>query len=131
MKERSSRIIGCELNFNLTVAGEHYYVFKNTPKVPGDDKLSSGSFTTVLWPLEHNYSTLVLPITAVTTDQQHTFVIRIENDKVEWVTVQTGHTVNGEVEVFGELKAGDNVVEAATEAIHSGDKVQISRTEAP
>jgi membrane fusion protein (multidrug efflux system) len=95
----------------------------------GDEKLSSGSFTTALWPLEHSYPTLFVPVSAVTTDQQHTFVIRVTNDKVEWVTVQTGQTVNGEVEVFGELKAGDKVVKAATDAIHSGDKVQISGTE--
>ena len=94
-----------------------------------DGKLSSGSFTMVLWPLEHNYPTLFLPVSAVTTDQQHTFVIRIANDKAEWVTVQTGQTVNGEVEVFGELKAGDNVVKAATDAIHSGDTVQTAQTQ--
>jgi RND family efflux transporter MFP subunit len=96
----------------------------------GDGKLSSGSFTTVLWPLEHSYPTLFVPVSAVTTDQQHTFVVRITNDKAEWVTVQTGQTVNGEVEVFGDLKPGDNVVKAATDAIHSGDKVQIAGTDA-
>jgi hypothetical protein len=62
----------------------------------------------------------------VTTDQQHTFVVRVTNDKAEWVTVQTGQTVNGEIEVFGDLKAEDNVVKAATDAIHSGDKVQVA-----
>jgi hypothetical protein len=46
----------------------------------GDGKLFSGSFTTVLWPLEHSYPTLFVPVSAVTTDQQHTFVVRITND---------------------------------------------------
>ena len=32
--------------------------------------------------------TLFVPTSAVTTDQQHTFVIRQRNDKAEWVTVQ-------------------------------------------
>ena len=92
-----------------------------------DGKLSSGSFTDVLWPVERAYPTLFVPATAVTTDQQHTFVIRVQDGKAEWVNVQTGQTVNGEIEVFGELKAGDQIVKAATDAIHSGDRIEINR----
>jgi RND family efflux transporter MFP subunit len=89
-----------------------------------DGKLSPGSFTTVLWPVDRAYPTLFVPASAVTTDQQHTFVIRVRDSKAEWVNVQTGQTVNGEIEVFGELKAGDQIVRNATDAIHSGDKLQ-------
>lgn len=87
-------------------------------------KLSPGSFATVLWPVDRAYPTLFVPTSAVTTDQQHTFVIRVRDSKAEWVNVQTGQTVNGEIEVFGELKAGDQVVKNAADAIHSGDKLQ-------
>lgn len=92
-----------------------------------DGKLSPGSFTTVLWPVDRAYPTLFVPASAVTTDQQHTFVIRVRDSKAEWVTVQAGQTVNGEIEVFGDLKAGDQVVKAATDSIHSGDRVQVIR----
>jgi membrane fusion protein, multidrug efflux system len=92
-----------------------------------DGKLSPGSFASVLWPVDRAYPTLFVPTTAVTTDQQHTFVIRVRDSKAEWVNVQTGQTVNGEIEVFGELKNGDQVVKAATDAIHSGDRVQVAR----
>jgi hypothetical protein len=78
----------------------------------------------VKWPLQRGYPTLFVPTTAVTNDQQHTFVIRVRNDKAEWVTVQTGQTVNGEIEVFGDLAEGDQVVKTATDAIHSGDAVR-------
>jgi membrane fusion protein, multidrug efflux system len=77
----------------------------------------------VKWPLDRGYSTLFVPTTAVTNDQQHTFVIRVRNGKAEWVTVQTGQTVNTEIEVFGDLAAGDQVIKIATDAIHSGDAV--------
>jgi membrane fusion protein (multidrug efflux system) len=87
-------------------------------------KLAPGSFATVSWPLERSYPTLFVPASAVTSDQQHTFVIRVKDGRAEWVTVQTGQTVNGEIEVFGDLKAGDQVVKMATDAIHSEDKVQ-------
>jgi membrane fusion protein (multidrug efflux system) len=90
-----------------------------------DERLSPGSFTNVSWPLQRSYPTLFVPTTAVTTDQQHTFVIRVRNGKAEWVTVQTGQTVNGDIEVFGDLTAGDEVVKTASDAIHSGDPVRV------
>jgi membrane fusion protein (multidrug efflux system) len=90
-----------------------------------DGRLAPGSFATVIWPLDRGYPTLFVPTTAVTNDQQHTFVIRVRNDQAEWVTVKTGETVNGEVEVFGDIAAGDQVVKLATDAIHSGDTVRV------
>ena len=90
-----------------------------------DGRLSPGSFATVLWPLERGYPTMFVPTTAVTNDQQHTFVIRVNIDKADWVTVQTGQTVNGEIEVFGNLSGGDQVIKIATDAIHSGDAVRV------
>jgi len=90
-----------------------------------DEKLSPGSFTNVSWPLERGYPTLFVPATAVTSDQQHTFVIRVRSGKAEWVTVQTGQILKGEIEVFGDLTAGDEVVKAASDAIHIGDSLRI------
>jgi RND family efflux transporter MFP subunit len=90
-----------------------------------DGRLSPGSFTSVLWPLQRGYPTLFVPTTSVTSDQQHTFVIRVRDGKAEWVTVQTGQTVNGDIEVFGDLIAGDEVVKTASDAIHSGDSVRV------
>jgi RND family efflux transporter MFP subunit len=90
-----------------------------------EGKLSPGSYTTVSWPVRRGYPTLFVPTSAVTTDQQHAFVIRVRDDKAEWVTVQTGQTVNGEIEVFGDLKTNDQVVKSATDAIHSGDPVKV------
>jgi len=90
-----------------------------------DGKLSPGSFTNVSWPLERAYPTMFVPTTAVTSDQQHTFVIRVKDGKAEWVTVQTGQTLGTEVEVFGDLNAGDQVVKRASDAIHSGDSVRV------
>jgi membrane fusion protein (multidrug efflux system) len=96
-----------------------------------DGRLSSGSFTNVSWPLERGYPTLFVPATSVTSDQQHTFVIRVRNGKAEWVTVQTGQTVNGDIEVFGDLSAGDDVVKTASDAIHSGDSVRVQDQASP
>jgi RND family efflux transporter MFP subunit len=96
-----------------------------------DGKLAPGSFTSVSWPLERSYPTLFVPASAVTSDQQHTFVIRVRNSKAEWVTVQTGQTVSGEIEVFGDLASGDQVVKTASDAIHSGDAVRVQTSGSP
>jgi RND family efflux transporter MFP subunit len=90
-----------------------------------EGRLSPGSFATVSWPLQRDYPTLFVPVSAVTNDQQHTFVIRVRNGKAEWVTVQTGQTVSGDVEVFGALAPGDQVVKTASDALHSGDAVRV------
>jgi membrane fusion protein (multidrug efflux system) len=67
-----------------------------------------------------------VPVTAVTNDQQRSFVERVRNGKSDWVDVTTGLGVNGNIEVFGDLNTGDEVIRNATDAIHSGQQVKIS-----
>jgi hypothetical protein len=55
----------------------------------------------------------------VTSHQQRTFVIRVLNRKAEWVTVQTGQSIDGDIEVFGNLASGDQIVRIASDAIHA------------
>ena len=86
-------------------------------------RLSPGSFATVMWPVRRTYATLFVPLTAVTSDQQHTFVIRVRDGKAEWVTVQTGQAVNGNTEVFGDLHPRDQVVKTASDSIRNGQEV--------
>lgn len=88
-----------------------------------DGRLSPGSFATVTWPVHRAYATLFVPTTAVTSDQQHSFVIRVRNGKAEWVTVQTGQAVKTDVEVFGGLQAGDEIVRTASDSIRDGQEV--------
>ena len=88
-----------------------------------DERLSPGSFATVMWPVARSYPTFFVPISAVTTDQQRTFVIRVASGTAGWVTVQTGQSVDGEIEVVGDLHAGDAVVRIASDSIRGGDKI--------
>jgi membrane fusion protein, multidrug efflux system len=91
-----------------------------------DGKLSPGSFTSVQWPVHRAAPTMFVPVTAVTNDQQRSFVERVRNGKSDWVDVTTGLSVNGNIEVFGDLNAGDEVIRNATDAIHSGQQVKIT-----
>jgi membrane fusion protein (multidrug efflux system) len=88
-----------------------------------DAQVTPGTFTSVEWPIHRSYATLFVPSTAVTSDQQRTFVIRVNRGKAEWLDIKTGVTVNEKTEVFGDLQPGDVVVTNATDSIRSGTAV--------
>lgn len=119
--------------FHAPIARISHDIDQNTRTMPVEldvrntkGMLAPGSFATVAWPVERTYPTMFVPTTAVTSDQQRTFVIRVRNGKTEWVTVQTGETVNGEIEVFGDLKPGDQVVRTASDSIRAGQQVNVN-----
>jgi len=87
-------------------------------------QLSPGSFSSVQWPVRRAVPTMLVPVSAVTNDQQRTFVERVRNGKVEWVDVVTGLSVNGNIEVFGDLTLGDEIIRNATDAIRPGQQVK-------
>ena len=87
-------------------------------------EITPGTFANVEWPIRRTYLTLFVPSTAITTDLQRTFVIRVRQGKAEWVDVKSGVTMEGKTEVFGDLKAGDLVVRNATDSIRSGASVE-------
>jgi RND family efflux transporter MFP subunit len=88
-------------------------------------QITPGTFTDVQWPIQRTYPTLFVPATAITTNLQRTFVIRVSNGKAEWVDVKSGATANGKTEVFGDLKPGDQVVARATDELASGTPVAL------
>ncbi len=87
-----------------------------------DGKLTPGSFSEVQWPLKRS-SALLVPTTAVATNLERTFVVRIRDGKSEWVDVKRGLTVDKLVEVIGDLKVGDVVAIRATDEIAPGAAV--------
>jgi membrane fusion protein, multidrug efflux system len=94
-----------------------------------DRQITPGSFATVEWPIQRSYPTLFVPATAITTNLQRTFVVRVRQGKTEWVDVTTGVTVNGKTEVFGDVKAGDQVVMRATDELAPGTSVVAHQVE--
>lgn len=85
-----------------------------------DAAITPGAFVTVEWPAQRRYPTMIVPASAIATDLQRTFVIRVRDGKAEWVDVTTGLTANGKTEVFGNLQQGDRIVLNATDAIRPG-----------
>jgi len=117
--------------FHAPIARISHDVDPNTRTMPveldvhsPDGRLSPGSFSSVQWPVRRAAPTMFVPVSAVTNDQQRTFVERVRNGKAEWVDVVTGLSVNGNIEVFGDLKPGDEVIRNATDAIRAGQQVK-------
>jgi membrane fusion protein, multidrug efflux system len=86
-------------------------------------ELIPGTFCQVEWPVHRTYATLFVPVSAVANNLQRTFVIRVRNNRAEWADVKTGATSGNLIEVFGDLKEGDEVVVEGTDQIQSGTSV--------
>lgn len=86
-------------------------------------ELKSGMYGSVSFTVLRNGSSFVVPYTAVVNSLEKTFVIRIKNSKTEWVDVRPGITMNDNIEIFGDLNEGDELVTRANDEIKSGKNV--------
>jgi membrane fusion protein (multidrug efflux system) len=96
--------------------------------VTNDNKrLLPGMVANVIIPLSTKDSTFILPKTAIVSSQERIFVIKVVNNKAEWVDVKKGRENDGKVEVFGELSAGDLIVKQANEEVRNGSAVNVKK----
>jgi membrane fusion protein, multidrug efflux system len=86
-------------------------------------ELHPGEFCEVAWPLRRAYPTLFVPPSAVGSDLERAFVVRIRNNRAEWVDVSTGAAFGNLIEVFGGLAEGDTVAVRGTDQIRPGASV--------
>lgn len=86
-------------------------------------ELSPGTFCEVEWLVRRAYPTLFVPASAVANDLEQTFVIRVRGSRTEWVDVKTGAASGKLIEVFGDLKQGDEVAVRGTDQLRPGTQV--------
>ena len=86
-------------------------------------RLAPGMYPTVYWPVRRPKPSLFVPLTSVVTTTERTFVIRVRNGVAGWVDVSRGTTSGNQVEVFGDLAAGDEVVVRASDELRDGTHV--------
>jgi len=89
-----------------------------------DERLAPGTFCQVRWPVRRSGPSLFVPSGSVASTTDRTFVIRIRGGKTEWVDVKTGLTSGPLVEVFGDLKAGDEIAGRGTDELRPGTEVR-------
>lgn len=89
-----------------------------------DGRLAPGAFCQVRWPIRRTGSSLFVPTASVASTTDRTFVVRVRGGKTEWVDVTTGLTAGPLVEVFGDLKPGDEVAGRGTDELRPGTEVR-------
>jgi len=89
-----------------------------------DDRLAPGTFCQVRWPVHRPRPSLLVPSGSVASTTGRTFVIRVRDGKTDWVDVKTGLSAGPLVEVFGDLRPGDDVAARGTDEIQPGVQVR-------
>ena len=119
--------------FNGTVARISNSLDKDTRTMPvelnyfnPDWQILPGMFCKVYWPTRRREASLFVPESAVVSTPLNTFVCKIDNDTVEWVTVRKGQVMGGLVEIFGNIKEGDQVATQGSEELQNQSKVKVA-----
>jgi RND family efflux transporter MFP subunit len=89
-----------------------------------DSRLAPGTFCQVRWPVRRTAPSLLVPSGSVANTTDRTFVIRVRGGRTEWVDVNTGLASGPLIEVFGDLKPGDEVAAHGTDEVRSGVPAQ-------
>jgi membrane fusion protein (multidrug efflux system) len=89
-----------------------------------EGRLAPGTFCQVRWPVHRSGPSLLVPSTSVASTTDRTFVVRIRGGKAEWVDIRTGLTSGALVEVFGDLRPGDELAARGTDELRPGTEVR-------
>lgn len=92
-------------------------------------RLTPGMFPEVAWPVRRPQPTLLVPSSAVVRTTERTFLVRVREGKTEWVNVKTGQVSGDLIEVFGELREGDQVAVRGSDELRPGTTVTARMTQ--
>lgn len=89
-----------------------------------DKKLLPGTVAEVSIPMVAKDSVFVVPKTALVNSSEGTYVIKVNNNITERVTVKKGRDLDDKSEVFGPLHVNDKLLVKASEEIRDGSVVK-------
>jgi RND family efflux transporter MFP subunit len=95
-----------------------------------DGRLAPGTFCQVQWPVHRTGPSLLVPSGSVTNTTGRTFVVRVRDGRTEWVDVKTGLGSGPLVEVFGDLRSGDEIAARGTDEMRPGTAVRVKEVKA-
>ena len=101
---------------NRTETWEYIYQNKN-------DEIKSGMFANASIKFGRKELPFLVPESAVVTNLEKRFVIRLNNNKTELVDVTNGISQNDKVEIFGALSEGDILLVKPGDEIKPGTKL--------
>lgn len=88
-------------------------------------KLKPGMFVSAKLPVSANEGSIFIPKSAVLSNMERTFVIKVEDGIAKWVNVQRGDITDNNVQVFGDIKIGDVLLKVATDEIPHNSPIKI------
>lgn len=91
-------------------------------------ELLPGMYADVDLPVPSRDSAFIVPKTAVVVSTEKVFVIRVNNNKAEWIDVKKGFQSGNNMEIYGDLKPGDKLVAKANDEIRDGQQVRIDNS---
>lgn len=86
--------------------------------------LKAGMYAEVRLPVQRNKPTLFVPKTSVIHSTEGVFLVKINNNNAEWVTIQQGNSLDSLVEVFGAIREGEKIVRLANEELRNGQPLK-------
>ena len=92
-----------------------------------DKKLLPGMYAEAQVPLPGKKDVYIVPKSALVSNSEKVFVIKVDQNKAKWVPVQRGNEYNGMVEVFGSLEENEVLVKNASDEIKEGTALSAER----
>ncbi len=92
-----------------------------------DNKLKSGMFANATLRLGREELSFLVPASAIATNLEKRFVIRLTDGKAEWIDVRNGFSQDDKVEIFGSLHEGDLLLSGATDEIKPGSRLIVKQ----
>jgi membrane fusion protein (multidrug efflux system) len=86
------------------------YIFDNS-----NHELKTGSFAYVKVGLKRSDNSFIVPATAIVTNQERKFVIKVKEGKATWIDVRQGMSTDRGIEIFGDLSNNDTLIIRATD----------------
>ena len=84
-----------------------------------------GMYAEVVLPVTGNTNAFVVPRSAVVTTTERKYVVQANDaGQAQWIDVTEGNQSNDSTEIFGDLKAGSNIVANASYQIKNGEKIK-------
>lgn len=84
------------------------------------NQLKSGMFANANIKFTRAAPTFFVPASAVVTNLERRFVIRVKDGKTQWVDIRNGISVNDGTEIFGDIMEGDTLISRGTDEIKEG-----------
>ncbi len=94
------------------------YLYQNR-----DNQLKSGMFATASIRFKREELSFLVPESAVVTNLEKRFVIRLKDNKAEFIDVKNGISQDDKIEIFGKLSEGDTLLLRGTDEIKPGTKL--------